>query len=197
MSSSTSSAGHGQYMRATPRGRPSSYYSADTVNLAEAFADVNRALAGSRATRQSTAGGSSSQAGPSRALKTPSPEPPRPRMLKKPQAASDSSARVDMSRSTETRRREEVANPRHSIASEPTYDRPPVAPWGHLRVEDRSRRASMVEQSMTPRRPDLRITIPGAPPASRAHHGQREAANQGHRPAPAPASKHHSSCVIM
>ncbi|KAG9094560.1 hypothetical protein FS749_012226 [Ceratobasidium sp. UAMH 11750] len=191
--SSSSSAGHGRYMRPTSRGRPSSYYSADTVNLAEAFADVNRAL-GSRPARQSMAARPSSQAGPSQALNTPSP-PPHTRTLKKPQPTSDIPARMDASRSAEARRWEGGANPRFSIASEPAYIRPPVAPWEQLRVQDSSRRASFVEQSSTPRRPDLRIVIPGAPGGQRPQHrGQREVAGKGHRSA---ASKDRSGCVVM
>lgn len=190
--SSSSSTGHGGYMRSISGARPSSSYASDAVNLAEAFADVNRAL-GSRRTRQSMVGESSSRAVPAQAPKTPSPEPPRPRTLKKPQPASDNSARMDMSRFVETRSRGEVVNPRFSTASEPAYTQP-LTPWAHLRVQDGSRRASMIEQSTVPRRPELKIVIPGVPAARQARHGQRDVLDRGHKSA---ASKNHSDCVIM
>ncbi|KAG8696214.1 hypothetical protein FRC09_008649 [Ceratobasidium sp. 395] len=53
----------------------------------------------------------------------------------------------------------------------------------------------MAEQSTTPKRPDLRILIPGAPPARRAHRGQNDVAGQHKSTAAAP--KDRSSCIVI
>ncbi|QRV75923.1 reovirus sigma C capsid domain protein [Ceratobasidium sp. AG-Ba] len=189
---SSSSVGHGGYMRPAPGARAIYCPSGDSVNLAEAFADVNRAL-GSRAARQSMPRQSSSRTIPANAAKI-SPGPPRPRTLSKPQPRGESIARMDMPYFTEFRDREEVVNPRFSIVSEPAYTQPQLAPWGHLRVGDSSRRASMIEQRPKPRRPELRIVIPGAPAMKQVPRGQRDIPARGHKSA---ASKNHSDCVIM
>jgi hypothetical protein len=191
--SSSSSAGHGQQHTRTPSGQyPSPYNGSEGMNLAEAFAEVNRAL-GARTTRQSVAIAKPPAAAPP--PQTRPTEPLRPRTLKKPQL-SDGAPRINASRESEARRRPEVDH-RFSTASAPTtYIRTPVTPWEHdSRSQERYWRASTSESIMAARRPDLRIVIPPARPARSAHRGQKDTfAGMGIRAAP---SKDQSGCIAM